>query len=168
MAPAQKPGRSKQDYATPAVFLEAVKQRLGVAAFAFDFAADPTNTTAAAWWRTSDDALRQSPEQWADRCRHGWSWLNPPYRYIQPWAARCAATKQHGGRVALLVPAAVGSNWFRDHVDGQALVLLLNGRLHFLPGQPAYPKDCLLALYAPEVAPGYEVWTWPLRRQKAA
>ena len=170
MAPVQKPGRSKQDYATPAVFLEAVKRRLGVVAFTFDFAADRSNTTAAAWWSVADDALEQTPEQWAARCRDGWGWLNPPYTRIEPWASRCAATKHHGGRIALLVPAAVGANWFRDHVHDQARVLLLNGRLGFLPDRPKelYPKDCVLVLYAPELEPGYDVWTWKLRLQKVA
>ena len=42
----------------------------------------------------------------------------------------------------------------------------MNGRLAFLPDQPRknYPKDCVLALFAPDVAPGYEVWTWKAPR----
>ena len=40
--------RSKQDYATPAVFLEAVKRRLGIRTFPFDFAADAQNSVALA------------------------------------------------------------------------------------------------------------------------
>ena len=59
--------------------------------------------------------------------------------------------------MAFLVPAAVGSNWFRDYVDGKALVLLLNGRLSF-DGAGPYPKDCILCLYG--IEPGYEVWSW--------
>ena len=164
--PLQKPYRSKQDYATPAPFLEAVQHRLGIAAFAFDFAADAHSATAPAWWNVADDALARAPAEWAARCRDGWGWLNPPYTRIEPWAVKCAGTRQHGGRLAFLVPAAVGANWFCNHVDGQARVLLLNGRLAFLPDQPRknYPKDCVLALFAPEVAPGYEVWTWKAPR----
>jgi hypothetical protein len=48
-------------------------------------------------------------------------------------------------------------------------VLLLNGRLAFMPDKPAwlYPKDCILCLYGPFVEPGYEVWNWrePWQRQ---
>jgi hypothetical protein len=71
----------------------------------------------------------------------------------------------------MLVPAAIGSNWFRDHVDGRALVLALNGRLAFIEGKPddLYPKDCILALYSPFVASGFEVWSWrSLLRGKVA
>ena len=163
VSPAQKPYRSKQDYATPAAFLEAITQRLGIVRFVFDFAADTENATAPAWWAVTDDALTHSAEEWATKTSGGWGWLNPPYTRIGPWARQCAAVRRCGGRVALLVPAAVGSNWFRDAVDGQALVLLLNGRLAFMPEEPTwkYPKDCVLALYAFDVMPGYEVWTWP-------
>jgi hypothetical protein len=38
--------------------------------------------------------------------------------------------------------------------------LLLNGRLTFDGCAAPYPKDCILALYGPEIAPGYEVWNW--------
>ncbi len=170
MAPVQKPGRSKQDYATPAVLLDAVTRRLGLVSFVFDFAADAQNTAAPAWWTVADNALVRTPAEWAAPCRGGWGWLNPPFATIAPWAARCAATKRHGGRVALLVPAAVGANWFRDHVNGQACVLLLNGRVAFLPDQPRwlYPKDCVLALYAPELEPGYDVWTWKSQLEQVA
>ena len=82
---------------------------------------------------------------------------------IVRWASKCAEVKHRGGRIALLVPASVGANWFKHYVDQKAFWLALNGRLAFLPDKPSwmYPKDCLLALYAPELSPGYEVWTWP-------
>ena len=88
--------------------------------------------------------------------------MNPPYTDIGPWARKCRETKDAGGQVALLVPTSVGANWFRDHVDGHAHVLYLNGRLAFMPDQPTwlFPKDCLLALYSPALAPGSEVWDW--------
>ena len=46
-------------------------------------------------------------------------------------------------------------------MDGQARVLLLNGRIAFMPDYPdeMYPKDCVLALFGPSVPAGYEVWT---------
>lgn len=158
--PEQKPHRSKQNYATPENFIEATKRRLGIQAFAHDFAADASNTTAETFFDEARDAL--SVSDWASYCRSGWGWLNPPFTAIRPWARKCAEAKAAGGSIALLVPAAVGSNWFRDHVDGQALVLLLNGRLAFMPDKPKwlYPKDTILALYSRNVRPGYEVWSW--------
>lgn len=168
--PEQKPGRSKQDYATPHDFIDAAKARIGIEAFAHDFAADATNTKAATYFDEARDAF--SVPNWADWCYSGWGWLNPPFSNIAPWAARCRTTREAGGSIAFLVPAAVGSNWFRDYVDGHALVLLLNGRIHFMPDRPnwGYPKDCILALFSPEIAPGYEVWSWKrgARRKQAA
>lgn len=160
MIPKQKPYQSRQDYSTPENFMCAVKRRLGIREFVFDFAADCANTKAANWWNTRDDALGLG--DWAFQCRGGWGWLNPPFADIRPWAQRCRSTQQYGGSVALLVPAAVGSNWFRDYVDGYARVLLLNGRLAFMPDKPKwlYPKDCMLCLYSPTLKPGYEVWNW--------
>lgn len=158
--PKQKPGESKQDYATPVNFIAAVKRRLKITEFAFDFAADTSNAKAACWFNERQDALRQ-PE-WEKQIGDGWGWLNPPFSVIGPWALKCRLTMQAGGKIALLVPAAVGSNWFRDYVDGYAKVLLLNGRLAFMPDKPGwlYPKDCILALYEIGSVTNYEVWNW--------
>lgn len=160
--PRQKPGRSKQDFVTPVTFIRPVKRRLGIRGFAFDFAADYLNTKAPRFWNETADALSFSPDDWRAQLGSGWGWLNPPFADIAPWAAQCAAVGRRGGSIAFLVPAAVGSNWFRDHVHGQALVLLLNGRIAFMPERPTwgYPKDCILVLYSPRVRPGYEVWSW--------
>lgn len=159
--PAQKPGRSRQDYCTPQDFLAAVLRRLDIREFAIDLAADAENTVADLHLDVALDAL--SVHNWALYTRSGgWGWLNPPFADITPWAERCAATRRAGGQVAFLTPASVGANWFRDFVDGQALVLALNGRLAFIPEEPAslYPKDCLLSLYSPVIQPGFEVWSW--------
>ncbi len=69
---------------------------------------------------------------------------------------------QDGARIAFLVPAGVGSNWYRDFVHNKARVLALNGRLAFIEGKPKllYPKDCILCLYGPDFAPGFDVWSW--------
>lgn len=160
--PEQKPRRSKQDFATPADFIQAAKRRLGIEAFAFDFAADSSNHKAPAWWSESHDALSKTPQQWAEVCRGGWGWLNPPFTTIGPWAARCVESMTWGANIAFLVPAAVGSNWFRDYVHGHALVLGLNGRLCFMVDRPTwgYPKDCILCLFTLDQPPGFEVWNW--------
>lgn len=153
--PCQKPGLSKQDYATPPEFIDAAKQRLGIRDFAFDLAADMWNTKAEGYFTKEQDSLSQN--WWhAAGVNHGWLWLNPPYADITPWAKKCSETT--GVNIAFLVPAAVGSNWFRDYVDGKAHVLLLNGRLSF-DGIAPYPKDCILCLYGP-FRNGYEVWDW--------
>lgn len=163
--PVQKPHRSKQNYATPEAFMVAAKRRLGIDRFLHDFAADEFNAKALTHFDEARDAL--SVPDWHTYAVGGWGWLNPPYKQIGPWAYACSQMKLNGGSIAFLVPAAVGSNWFRDYVDGHALVLLLNGRIPFMPNKAKwlYPKDCILCLFSPSVAPGYEVWTW--RAQKA-
>lgn len=163
--PQQKPGRSKQDYATPKDFIAAVKTRLGIPAhrqFAHDFAADRRNKQADTYYSAKDSAFNYSPSEWRVRCAMGWGWLNPPFNDITPWANRASLCKYEGGQIAMLVPASVGSNWFRDHVYQEALVLALNGRLAFMPDKPTwlYPKDCILCLYSEAIAPGFEVWDW--------
>lgn len=156
--PVQKPGNSKQNYRTPPAFLNAVRARLGIKNFTCDFAADRVNTVCPVYWSKQDDSLSKASWEWVDRINLGWGWLNPEYIHIAPWAERCADVGAWA-YIALLVPAGVGSNWFRDYVDGQARVLLLNGRLDFIPGAP-YPKDCILCLYGPDIEPGYDVWNW--------
>jgi phage N-6-adenine-methyltransferase len=160
MAPIQKPGRSKQDYATPHNFLTAVKRLLSIDRFTFDFAADYQNAVAPAFYDVTVDALSKS--DWSYRCGSGWGWLNPPYANIGPWAKKCQQCKKEGGQIAFLVPAGVGANWFRDYVDGVAKVLLLNGRLAFMKDKPTwlYPKDCILCLFSPSIKPEYAVWSW--------
>lgn len=153
--PIQKPGLSKQDYETPPEFIAAVKARLGINSFYIDLAADQHNRKAELWYGEEHDSLLCNwaglPCQWPN---FTWAWLNPPFANIAPWAKKCSESKI---KIAFLVPAGVGANWFRDHVDGKALVLLLNGRLSF-DGIAPYPKDCILCLYG--VTPGYEVWDW--------
>lgn len=153
---------SRQDYATPRDFMDAVVARFGDVGF--DLAASRTNTKAQFYCQAPDD-----PDEWFMRRdafaqdwneiaeTHGLLWLNPPFADIAPWVRKCAASK--GATILLLVPAAVGSNWFRDHVAGIADVSLLNGRLCF-DGKGLYPKDCMLARYAPDAAGRIDVWTW--------
>lgn len=160
--PEQKPGRSKQNYATPAIFIDAVKAKLGIDGFAFDFAADEFNTKAQRWWNEQVDSLSRTPEEWVAELGGRWGWLNPPYANIGPWAKRCNEVALLGGKVAFLVPAGVGANWYRDHVHrAHARTLFLNGRIPFMPDKPTwlYPKDCILSLYSLGFQ-GNDVWTW--------
>lgn len=160
MTPKQTPGKSKQDYSTPALFIDAVKRRLRITDFSIDLAADASNAKAKQWIDEQQDALSV---EWADLIGGGWAWLNPPYADIGPWALKCAKTvADSDARIAFLVPAGVGSNWYRDFVHKRhARVLFLNGRLAFMPDKPTwlYPKDCILVLYALGFQ-GTDVWTW--------
>ncbi len=151
--PKQKPGRSKQDHRTPPEFLQAVRNFLHISDFYRDLAASPENAVTSRYYTEKDNALAQP---W-DAPDSEWNWLNPPFAKITPWVKRAYLCQ---AQIAVLVPAGVGSNWWRDWVDGKARVLLLNGRITFV-GQPTcYPKDCCLLLYSRLTVPGYEVWPW--------
>lgn len=160
--PRQQPGRSKQDVRTPKVFLDAVKCRLGIDAFTVDLAASASNTVAKQFYSERSNALVQP---WA---LGGWNWLNPPFAKIDPWVQKAYDESRLGACTAMLLPAGVGANWWRDWVHRKARVLLLNGRITFVGHATCYPKDCVLLLYAPDIVPAYESWTWPNETKRAA
>jgi phage N-6-adenine-methyltransferase len=149
--PDYRRGAAKQDWATPPELIEAVERRFGP--LAVDLAATAANTKAPLYLTEADDSLVQP---WHELS--GLLWLNPPFRHIEPWAAKCAAEAEFGARIALLVLASVGTNWYRDHVHGRALVLFLNGRITFVGATSAGMNDCMIALYGEP--PGFEVWKW--------
>jgi phage N-6-adenine-methyltransferase len=161
--PKQKPGRSKQDYGTPPEFLAALKPWFGIAGFDFDLAASHDNAVTDLYFTERDDAL--SRESW--KCGDGYNWLNPPYKNLGAWTQR--AWRElccHRAQTLMLVPAAVGSNWWRDWVNEKARVRFLNPRLTFVGCKDPYPKDCALLIYDHFVLDDewrtdfYDVWTW--------
>lgn len=159
--PKQKPGRSEQVVCTPPEFLQAVRKRLHIEDFDWDLAADEANSvvhTIGAWKRhynENDDSLVQSWQQ-----GRGWNWCNPPYADIEPWVRKAWIEADKGAQTAMLVPASVGSNWWRDHVSTRAYINHLNGRLTFVGHKSPYPKDLALLLYTPWGFWGTETWNW--------
>lgn len=156
--PKQKPGSSKQDYATPHIFLDAVHAKLGIEEFGWDLAASEDNTVSPiGYYSEAQNALVKN---WTEVSK-GWLWLNPPFSDIDPWAHKSWLSSLDGAKIALLVPASVGSNWFKKYCWNKAFVLYLNGRLAFIPDKPnwLYPKDCMLVLYN-NWAVGSDIWRW--------
>lgn len=183
--PAQRPHQSVQNRRTPEAFLRAVKHKLGITHFVIDLAAEEENTVADLWYDQEQDALKQN---WY--VGEGWNWLNPEFGEIRPWVERAwteMRLRDGQPQTAVLIPAGVGSDWWRDWVHEKAHVLLLNGRLCFIhdwattidpatlkegkgpprpySAPPLYPKDCCLLLYSAthELYYGekwYEVWDW--------
>lgn len=151
---------TKQDYETPNDFLEAVTARFG--AIDFDLAAASREVSKGdRFLGPETDSLRALWQIYAGDL----AWLNPPFTNIDPWAAKCVAATPSldgGARILLLVPASVGSEWFRLHVHGKAYVHALNPRLKFVGCKDPYPKDCILAEYG--AAPGFDVWRWKPER----
>lgn len=164
-APRQKPGKSKQDYQTPVEFLCAVCAYLDIGGFELDVAADADNAVANLYYDEAMDALAEhNPWHGEISPTHTvgvdeWAWLNPPFGNIGPWVKKAYRTARAGGLVAVLVPASLGANWWRDYVHEKCRVVGLNGRITFV-GQPdPYPKDCALLLYG--YHGDYDIWTWP-------
>jgi len=155
--PVQKPGKSVQEVGTPPEFLDAVERRFGE--IAWDLAANGENHVVPGWCGPGSEYQPDSLLcDWAGH-RPGLLWLNPPYGEIGKWAAKCAEQSAAGAcRIAFLVPASVGTNWFAAHVDRKALVLFLSPRLTFVGHTQSYPKDLMLAVYGEP--PGYECWRW--------
>lgn len=155
-------GKNNGNYQTPADFMAAVHARFGKPKI--DLAASAKNAQCKSYFTKRDNALRQS---WPRKL----CWLNPPYGNIAPWAQKCAEASALGSRILFLVPAAVGSNWYRDHVFPWARTLLLNGRLMFVGQKDPYPKDLILAVFdrtldgwnsEADGGPGCEIWNWRL------
>ena len=156
--PVQKPGRSKQDYRTPEAFLAAVKALLRIEQFIVDLATDEFNTVARTFYDVEANALIHPWSWWSNG---EWAWLNPPYADIKPWVEKAYFA---GSNIAMLIPASVGANWWKQWVHHKAKVLFLNGRLAFMADKPTwlYPKDCALLLYGPSAVAhvDYDIWTW--------
>lgn len=149
--PAQKPGTSRQDFATPDDFIAAVKVKLGICEFDVDLAADASNAKAPLYLTEEDDALA------GDWCWNGWCWLNPPFGNIEPFAAKCVESAPT--TIAMLVPYSPGARWWIDYVEGKACAVPLKGRLSF-DGVGPYPKDCALVLYGPFYHGIHPAWDW--------
>jgi hypothetical protein len=177
--PKHNRGRSKQDYRTPRPFLDAACLLLGVSDFIIDLAATHRNAVCSRWISAAENSLVQpwhlidcrdyrSPDSDGvgvlyDSLGRLWGWLNPEFDNIEPWARKSyeetRSTYQRFA-VAMLVPASVGSNWWRDWVHNKALVCCLNGRVKFVGQSDQYPRDLALLLYGPCIEPGYRIWTW--------
>lgn len=151
--PRHKRGESKQDYGTPKPLIEAVKRGLGIKEFAFDLAATKANAKALKYYTIADNALAQD---WAG---DGWHWLNPPYAHIQPWIMKAYESRiAYDAKIAMLLPASVGSNWWRHYVHNEARVWFLNRRVQFDGAKDVSPKDHAIILYGPWLSKGYHIW----------
>ena len=71
-------------------------------------------------------------------------WLNPPFANIKAWAAKCET--YNNGTICMLVPASLGSKWFRDHCMGRP-VFVLDSRITFDGHTDPYPKDLMLVIF---------------------
>jgi hypothetical protein len=158
MMPTQKPHRSKQDYGTPPELLAAVRGQFGE--IGFDLAAHERNHVAPVWYGPGGVAPNALVECWSDIEVPGLRWCNPPFATIARWAERCSVEFAFGVRIALLVPASVGSEWYAEYVEPYARVFALRPRVTFVGCCDPYPKDCILAVYDRAFGPSFGTWRW--------
>lgn len=164
--PAQKPGRSRQDYRTPREFLDAVERRFG--RIACDLACTRENAVCdAGYFWPSVNSLEQP---WAEHYPRGTLWLNPPFGRIgiDGWSAKCAKeSKEREGWILMLSPAAVSTEWYARDVEKNAFVSPLRPRIAFdgtpinpLTGRPdGFIKDLQLAAFGYGMV-GFQTWRW--------
>jgi phage N-6-adenine-methyltransferase len=160
MAPAQKPHRSVQTVQTPPELLTAIADEFHVVCWARDLAATEDNSVASVpshyYGPASELGENSLASEWP---AHGDLWLNPPFSKLEPWVKKCSEQRNRVGRIFVLLPAAVGSNWFLRYVYGRAHVVLLTPRVTFTGHSAPYPKDVLLANYS-SVQGGTSHWRW--------
>lgn len=169
--PAQKPGRSKQDYTTPVEFLGAVSLQFG--RIDLDLACR-TDNMVCEYGIAHDQGLDALVQDWRDPVY--WSrsgnvtvsgdhirvaFLNPPFGNIRPWAAKLETCRWLPRWTLMLVPASMGSAWWADHVLNKAMTYGIP-RLTFggQDGKPElYPKDLALVCAGYGVS-GSGYWDW--------
>ena len=154
--PKQKPGQSRQDYGTPRDLLAAITARFG--RIDVDLAASAHNAKAPRFYTKKDDTLSIF---WAKRHPRATMFLNPEFGDARLYAEKCAYEGEllRGGKILLLVPASVGSDWYRHFVAPFAIVFPLSPRIIFEGETAPYPKDVVLALYGAGVT-GFTPWRW--------
>ena len=152
--PKQQRFRSEQVVCTPVDFLAALKGKLGIHDFSIDLAAGASNAVTAQYYSEYDNALIQN---WKFE---GWGFCNPPFGDLQPWVEKALSESRGGAKVAMMVPASVGSSWWGWFVHESAYVLFLHPRLTFVGHTSPYPKDLAVLLYAPYLNGGYDFWDW--------
>jgi len=158
-------GGSKQTYRTPEVFLDACEARFGK--IGFDLAAHSRNCVVPDFFSRKDDSLRQDWSTIPARIAAKYdcpasvlAWLNPPFSRAEPWAKMCARNARPDLRILLLVRASVDSEWFYDHIYGNALVMPLRQRIKFVGAKDPYPSSLMLCYFDGGQTTGFEPWRW--------
>jgi hypothetical protein len=152
-------GPSKQDYRTPLVLLDAIRDRFNIARWDFDLACTSENCVAEAGYMhdLGHDSLTQD---WSEleglTC-----FLNPPFSDGKSFARKCAGIATGGPKVYALFLASLGSTWFAQHVRPHASTLILTGRVKFVGCETGFDRDLILCAYdGVKRDHAIELWDW--------
>lgn len=102
---------------------------------------------APAYITPAGDGLKQN---WADWAKPLTVFVNPPYgRALKHWVKKCADEAENGAHVVALIPPAMATGWWYEHVVQRAnRVIVYVGRISFLlDGKPTGKKwvdSCLV------------------------
>lgn len=145
---------TKQDYETPPEFMVALEKRFGCKVD-FDLAANKQNAKAKNFF---EDGVR-------DALLEDWTlppvklaWLNPPFKRIDPWAAKLLECRHLPRFTVMLVPASIGSLWYPRNVQHHLYVEGVT-RMTFVGETQPYPKDLMLCI-AGYGMQGHGFWDW--------
>lgn len=141
-----------QAWRTPDPLFAGLNAELGP--FDLDAAADAENCKILQYFDEAANALAPETRWQATNV-----WLNPPYADIGPWVLKAEAevAAEHCQRVVMLVPAAVGVEWFTRAFQRHE-VQLFDRRIRFaLPPIDKIPPEFREKLYKngkPKTSPG--------------
>lgn len=156
---------SKQVQMTPPVLLGAIEQQFGCR-FILDLAANKENRKCGRFFSPEVDSLKQDwtavldadHDPFLDENRA--AWLNPQFRGVDPWMEKCKIESRKGCRIVSLTLSSLGTGWYRDHVEGNALSLVLRKRIVFLGEKDPFPKELMISLWGFGLT-GLAFWTPP-------
>jgi DNA N-6-adenine-methyltransferase Dam len=152
--PNSDPEIGQQNYRTPVTFLAACLRRFELERIDWDCACTEQDSVgeSGGYFFPQVDALAQDWRELADPTIT--AFFNPPFAQSGAFCGKAAAS---GARVLALIPVAIGTQWWRQHVHRKAVVVGV-GRLVFNnpDGTPVLGKngkpqginrDCALLAY---------------------
>ncbi len=169
---------SKQDHATPPVLVGAIGRQFE-ADFDLDLAATAENAKCGRFIAPEEDSLSVDwkARLWQETEDHAFwrerplaAWLNPPFRGVDPWMEKCREEADRGCRIVSLTLASLGTGWYRNHVEGNALSLVLRKRIVFLGQSDPFPKELMVTLWGFGLT-GFGFWdppAWAVREDAPA
>lgn len=154
---------SIQDRATPQSLVDLIAQRFGVE-FVIDLAASAENKKTECYIGEEINSLAMNwdlaiseidYDDMIPRC----AWLNPPFKSVGPWMEKCKIESAKGCKIISLTLSSLGSNWFRDHVEGNAMTFILRDRVTFEGCKDPFPKELMISLWGFKMT-GLGFWGW--------
>ncbi len=142
---------SNQVKGTPFALIREIEEDNGVS-FVLDLAADEENAKCEEYIGEVENSLlvdwsaRLAATRVMDDSRRC-AWLNPQFRGIEPWMEKCKLESRKGCRIVTLTLSSIGTGWYRDHVEGNALSLVLRRRITFQGEKQPFPKELMISLW---------------------